>query len=50
LPPVEQDSYNRIVESVRDSVGGRSFDAAWEDGRTMTLEEVVAFALKDDRP
>lgn len=47
LPPSEQPRYNRYVALARAASGdGVAFDLAWQDGRAMTLERALEYALK----
>jgi tetratricopeptide (TPR) repeat protein len=43
--PVDRIVYDRGVEVARSAVGEQRFTAAWNDGRTMSLEEAMAYAL-----
>ena len=38
-------SMNRQVAAARAQIGAGAFDAAWAEGRTMTLAEAIADAL-----
>jgi len=40
--------YERTWERVRSRLGEEAFDAAWGEGREMTFEQAVAFALERD--
>ncbi len=42
LPPVDRPSYERAVATARLHLGEQAFAAAWQEGRTMTLEQVLA--------
>jgi len=42
LPPVERPSYESAVATTRDHLGEQAFIAAWNEGRKMTLEQVLA--------
>ena len=47
LLPVERIRYDREVASARAALGDdATFDSAWQEGRTMTLEQAVGYALK----
>jgi len=46
LPPLERTPYAQAVASVRAHVGEDAFAAAWQEGRTMPLEQVIEEALK----
>jgi hypothetical protein len=36
--------FGSIVASVRERLGQATFDAAWTEGRKMTLEQALAYA------
>jgi DNA-binding CsgD family transcriptional regulator len=42
IPPVYRPAYERSVMAVRAQLGEKAFAAAWAQGRTMTLEHVLA--------
>ena len=42
LPPLYRTGYERAVAAARTHLGEQVFDAAWAQGRTMTLEQVLA--------
>jgi len=42
LPPVYRADYERAVAAARTQLGEEFFAAAWAEGRTMTLDEVLA--------
>ena len=42
LPPVDRASYQRAVTSSRTQLGEQAFARAWAEGRTMSLEQVLA--------
>jgi predicted ATPase/DNA-binding SARP family transcriptional activator len=44
-PPYEQSEYDAHVATLRASLGGDRFTAAWEAGRTLSCEEMMACAL-----
>jgi tetratricopeptide (TPR) repeat protein len=44
--PADRMEYDRILADVRAQLDEATFDAAWEEGRKMTLEEAVEYALK----
>ena len=46
IPPVDRDDYDRSVAAVRAELGEEAFAAAWAEGRTMTIEDAVKYALK----
>jgi non-specific serine/threonine protein kinase len=45
LPEGEKVAYNRYLAAAKDALGPEGFDAAWAEGRALTLEEAVAHAL-----
>jgi non-specific serine/threonine protein kinase len=46
-PPSDRAEYDWIVEVVRAALVEGTFAAAWEQGRAMTLEQAIAYALED---
>jgi hypothetical protein len=42
IPPAYRADYERSVASARSQLGEQAFAAAWEEGRAMTLEQVLA--------
>ncbi len=46
----ERRKFERVLEATRAALGEDSFATAWADGEKMTLEEAVAFALKESKP
>jgi len=42
IPPVERADYERALASAQAQLGEKTFAAAWEEGRTMTLEQALA--------
>ncbi len=40
-----QDDHDRCVAAVRDALGQKAFNEAWQKGQAMTLEAAVAYAL-----
>lgn len=45
VAPEDQPRHEQILSSLRSALGPSSFDPAWEEGRAMALEQVVAIAL-----
>jgi hypothetical protein len=46
LPPSDCAGYNRRVAAARAAIGdGSAFDSAWQEGRAMTLEQAIEYAL-----
>jgi hypothetical protein len=48
LPPVERSEYDEYVATARTAMDGRSFSAAWAEGRAMSLDQAVGLALDAD--
>jgi chloramphenicol 3-O-phosphotransferase len=44
-PLVEQADVDRDIAAIRARIGSSAFEAAYDSGRGMTLDEAVAFAL-----
>ena len=42
MPPIERPDYERTVAAARSHLGQRAFVATWAEGRSMTLEQVLA--------
>jgi len=42
IPPIERPSYEQSVDGARAQLGEQLFATAWVEGRTMTLEQVLA--------
>jgi tetratricopeptide (TPR) repeat protein len=47
LQPSDTPEYQRILGEVREHLDDRSFEAAWAEGRRLTLEQAIAYALKE---
>ncbi len=48
LPPYERPRYDRHAAAARAALeDAAAFDRAWQEGRTMTLEQVIEFALQE---
>lgn len=47
LSPDDRAEYNRIVAAVRAQLGEEVFAKSWAEGRAMTLEQAIEYALKD---
>jgi predicted ATPase len=47
IDPVDQANYKKNINSLRAKLGRERFKAAWDDGHALTLEQAVAFALKN---
>ena len=44
-PPLDRANYARSVDRVRDRLGDGAFAEAWAEGRALTLEQAIAYAL-----
>jgi non-specific serine/threonine protein kinase len=49
LKPGEMPIYDRHLARVRANLNTNTFDAAWAEGRKMTLEQAIEFALEESR-
>jgi len=49
MPPAAHAEHDRHVAGVRAQLDEATFAAAWADGRAMTMEQAVAYALAADR-
>ena len=47
LPPSERARYDRQVAQARAAAGEEVFAAAWEQGRAMSLEQAIQYALEE---
>ena len=47
IDPVDQPEYERNLASLRAELGEGRFNAAWEEGQKMTLEQAVDYALEE---
>jgi predicted ATPase/DNA-binding SARP family transcriptional activator len=50
LPPAVRADHERALASVRAQMDEATFATAWAEGRAMTLEQAVAYALAHDLP
>ena len=46
LPPSQRHQYDALVDSIRAQLDKATFAATWAEGRAMTLEQAIAFALE----
>jgi non-specific serine/threonine protein kinase len=46
MEPVDQEEFDRNVGEARATLGDEAYDAAWAEGRSMTLEQAVALAAQ----
>ena len=47
MTPIEQSEYDVEIARLKAGMDGKDFAEAWKDGRGMTLEQAVAFALEN---
>lgn len=45
LPSNAREQYDRDVAGVREALGKEVFSAVWQEGRVMTMEQAIEFAL-----
>lgn len=52
LPAAARVGYGRVVDAVRTQLEAETVAAAWAEGRAMTTEQAIAYALgrEDDGP
>ena len=50
LPPAERAGYEQDQAAAQTVLGAAAFTAAWNEGRTMSLEQAVAYALDTSTP
>jgi hypothetical protein len=48
LDPHERRHREDLATSLREALGDEAFQAAWEEGQALSLDEAVELALKDD--
>ncbi len=46
LPPIERTDYDNAVAAVREQLGEEAFASTWAEGRTMTVEQVLAAGVR----
>jgi non-specific serine/threonine protein kinase len=47
IDPVDQPEYQNRRMALRTELGQERFAAMWEEGRTLTLEQAIAYALEE---
>ena len=50
LLPADRGGYEADQAAVRTELGEAAFVVAWEDGRAMTLEQAIVYALEEPAP
>ena len=48
LAPAEQSTHNETVDAVRARLGDERFSDAWRQGREISLEQAIAYALEEE--
>jgi len=46
IDPADQDRYKKNLDYLRANLGRERYKAAWDEGRAMSLEQAVAYALE----
>jgi DNA-binding CsgD family transcriptional regulator len=46
----DRDLYQRTVEELRSRLGEETFETAWSEGRAMTPEQAIEYALSEEPP
>ncbi len=47
IDPVDQPEYERSLASLRAHLGEEKFNTVWAEGRAMTMEQAMAYALEE---
>ncbi|MGC8666931.1 MAG: ATP-binding protein [Chthonomonadales bacterium] len=47
VPQTDREEFDRLLSSIRCRLGPERFAAVWNEGRAMSLDEAVAYALED---
>ena len=45
MPSNDREEYDRDVATARQSLGEEAFSVAWAEGRVMTMEQAIEYAL-----
>jgi len=48
IGPADRIEVERDISAVRTQLGEEAFAPAWAEGRAMTLDQAIAYALEDD--
>lgn len=48
LPPTYQEDYSAYIETTRAALGEQRFEALWQTGRGLTLEQAIELARQDE--
>ena len=49
MTPQERVEYDNEVASLRTGMDEKSFVLLWEEGRAMTMEQAIEYALQEDK-
>ena len=47
IPPSSRDDYDRSVTAVRAELGEEAIETAWAEGRAMSMEQAISYALEE---
>jgi hypothetical protein len=47
IPPFDQAEFNRHIQIAREQLGEERFEALAEEGRAMTMEQAITYALEE---
>ena len=47
IPPAGQEDYEKQVSALREALGDEAFSVAWAEGRALTMEQAIEYALKE---
>jgi hypothetical protein len=47
MTPQEHELYNKEVADLKANMGEKEFTSLWADGRSMTMDEAIRFALEE---
>ena len=48
IVPTDRLAFDKVVAAARASLGGPGFMSAWDEGKAMTLDQAIEYALKQD--
>jgi hypothetical protein len=48
LPKAKRANFDRYIEEARDTLGRADLKAAWSEGRVMSLDQAIEYALAHD--
>ena len=47
IDPADQARYKKNLNTLRAKLGGKRYKAAWDEGRAMTMEQAITYALEN---